>query len=115
MTRLSSLAQETFVFIRRETVPMFYDLVVAACREAGFVPHATHEADHPQLVLGLVTAGIGISLVPASTRGARTRGVVFRPLTPSCASWNRARRGIANANHVLSMHSPMRHGAPSPI
>jgi DNA-binding transcriptional LysR family regulator len=80
---LSSLADESFVFIRRDTVPMFYDLVLKVCRDAGFVPHAPHEADHPEMVLGLVAAGMGISLVPASVRHARPRGVVLRSLRPS--------------------------------
>lgn len=80
---LSSLAGESFVFIRRDAVPIFYDLVLKVCRDAGFVPHAPHEADYPQMVLGLVAAGMGISLVPASVRHARPRGVVLRSLRPS--------------------------------
>ena len=80
---LSSLADEPFVFIRRDTVPIFYDLVLKMCRDAGFVPNVPHEADHPQMVLGLVAAGMGISLVPASARQAKPRRVVLRPLRPS--------------------------------
>lgn len=80
---LSSLANESFVFIRRDAVPIFYDLVLRACRDAAFVPHAPHEADHPQMVLGLVAAGMGVSLVPASVRNTKPRGVVLRSLRPS--------------------------------
>lgn len=80
---LSSLTDESFVLSRRETVPIFYDLVLGVCRDAGFVPRAPHEADHPQMVLGLVAAGMGISLVPASVRNAKPRGVVLRSLRPA--------------------------------
>jgi DNA-binding transcriptional LysR family regulator len=80
---LSSLADEPFVFIRRDTMPIFYDLVLKICRDAGFVPNVPHEADHPQMVLGLVAAGMGISLVPASVRHTKPRRVVLRSLRPS--------------------------------
>lgn len=80
---LSSLAGESFLCVRRDDVPIFYDLVLRVCREAGFIPHAPHEADHPEAVLGLVAAGMGISLVPAWVRNGRPRGVVLRPLRPS--------------------------------
>jgi DNA-binding transcriptional LysR family regulator len=81
--QLSSLASESFVFIRRETVPIFYDLVLRICRDSGFTPHVPHEADHPQVVLDFVAAGMGISLVPASTRNTKPHGVVLRALRPA--------------------------------
>jgi DNA-binding transcriptional LysR family regulator len=55
--RLSMLASESFVLPPRVTVPIFHDVVVRACRSAGFVPHAPHEADHLEILLGLVAAG----------------------------------------------------------
>jgi DNA-binding transcriptional LysR family regulator len=63
-------------------VPVYYDLVLQVCREAEFVPHAPHELDDPQLVLGFVAAGMGVSLVPASVRWTMPRGIVFVPLVP---------------------------------
>ena len=49
-------------------VPVYHDLILKACREAGFVPNAPYEADHLHLVLGMVAAGSGVALVPASAR-----------------------------------------------
>jgi DNA-binding transcriptional LysR family regulator len=92
---VSDLAHESFILLPRATVPVFHDLVLKLCREARFVPKVPHEIDHPQMVLGLVATGIGISLVPASVRKTRPRGVVFRPLRPSprilqtALSWRR--------------------------
>jgi DNA-binding transcriptional LysR family regulator len=80
---LSSLESEPFVFIRRDAVPVFYDLMLKVCGEAGFVPHVPHEADHPQVVLGLVAAGMGLSLVPEWVQKIKPQGVVLRPLRPS--------------------------------
>jgi DNA-binding transcriptional LysR family regulator len=55
------------------------------CRDAGFTPRVRHEVDHPDLVLGLVAAGMGISLVPASVHKIRRPGVAYRPVLPSSA------------------------------
>jgi DNA-binding transcriptional LysR family regulator len=79
----SDLAGEPFVLLARAIVPVFHDLVVGLCREAGFAPNLTHEIDQPQAALALVAVGAGISLVPASVRDTRPRGIVFRPLHPS--------------------------------
>jgi DNA-binding transcriptional LysR family regulator len=77
---VSDLASEAFILLPREEAPIFHDLVLEACREAGFVPNVAHEIGSPQMVLGLVATGVGISLVPASVCRARPRGVAFRPL-----------------------------------
>ena len=79
----SALKSDRFVFFPREVVPRFYDFVVKMCGEAGFVPQVRTEADQPQMLLGMVAAGLGISLVPASANRMRPDGVVFLPLRPS--------------------------------
>ena len=58
-------------------------MVLKACREAGFVPNAPHEADHLQMVLGMVGAGSGVALVPEFTRALKLAGVAFASLQPS--------------------------------
>lgn len=80
---LSLLKQESFILFAREAVPRFYDLAVRLCREAGFVPYVRTEADQPQMLLGLVGAGAGVSLVPASATNIQLPGVVFLRLRPS--------------------------------
>ena len=54
---MSALAGEPFVLPPRQAVPVYHDLVLRACREAGFAPNAPHEADHVLLLLGMVAAG----------------------------------------------------------
>jgi DNA-binding transcriptional LysR family regulator len=80
---LSALSNEAFVLPPRNSVPVFHDLVLRACREAGFVPHAPHEADHVLLVLGMVAAGAGVALVPASARRIKQNRVALATLRPS--------------------------------
>jgi DNA-binding transcriptional LysR family regulator len=83
---LSTLVDEEFVMTSRELVPFYHDFVLKVCREAGFVPNATHEADHLHMLLGFVAAGAGIALVPAFAQREKPRGVAFASLRGSSPS-----------------------------
>ena len=93
---LSALAKESFILVLRESVPIFHDVVLRACRDAGFVPSALHQADHLEMILGMVAGGRGVTLVPASARTRTRQRVVFRSLRPSpyhldtALAWRRA-------------------------
>ncbi|MCF8571025.1 LysR substrate-binding domain-containing protein [Gordonia sp. HY002] len=50
------------------------------CREAGFTPRGEHEAPGTAVLLALVAAGLGVSLVPASVRALPLDGLVIRDL-----------------------------------
>jgi DNA-binding transcriptional LysR family regulator len=77
---MSALASEELVLVPRHAVPVYYNTVLDAFRNAGFVPDAPNGADHLRLILGLVANGCGASIVPLSARTANARGVVFRAL-----------------------------------
>ncbi len=57
-----------------------YDETVAACRVAGFSPRVGQQAPRITSTLGLVAAGLGITLVPESMQIMRMDGVVYRRL-----------------------------------
>jgi DNA-binding transcriptional LysR family regulator len=57
------------------------EVFLAGCRAAGFSPRVLHRAGDWQAVMGLVAAGLGISLVPRLAQGAPPPGVVVIPLT----------------------------------
>lgn len=50
---------------------------LAACRSTGFTPDVRFEAAEPTTALGLVGAGLGLSLVQASARRLAPEGVSF--------------------------------------
>lgn len=77
---LRSLVDEPFIFCRRESTHALYDRVIRLC---GFSPHIAQEVSDIRMVLGLVAADLGISLVPASAMALHPRGVVYRPLADS--------------------------------
>jgi LysR family hydrogen peroxide-inducible transcriptional activator len=60
---------------------------LALCRRAGYAPRIAIQSAQLDTVLGLVEAGLGLSLVPASALGSlRHRRVHFRSLGPERAS-----------------------------
>src|SRR5262249_56535860 len=77
---LAALAREPFVLFPRPLGPGLYDQIMALCLQAGFRPRVTQEALQTQTIARLVRAGVGVSLVPASVRNLRERGVTYRPL-----------------------------------
>lgn len=54
--------------------------VQRACREAGFAPRREHDAPGTAVLLSLVSAGLGIAVVPASVRALPLEGLVMREL-----------------------------------
>ncbi len=93
--RLSSLRAEPFVLPARHHMPGLHARVMESCRRAGFEPRAVQDDVWLlQTVLGLVAAGLGVALVPASVEKLGRAGVAFRPLRdPGPAG--RARRPLA--------------------
>jgi DNA-binding transcriptional LysR family regulator len=90
------LAREPFVSFPHLPGLVSRDLVTGFCLRAGFTPRVVQEALQMQTVIGLVSAGIGVALVPDSARMIGLPGVVYRPLrerTPFARialAWRRA-------------------------
>ena len=84
---LQELAGEPFVHFPRSVAPGLYDLVLALCQGAGFQPRVVQEAQEWLTIVGLVEAGVGVSLVPESFRRLKWGDVAYRPLdTPGASS-----------------------------
>jgi DNA-binding transcriptional LysR family regulator len=60
-----------------------YDIIMALCRERGFVPASIEEVDRIETVFGLVAAGEGVSFVTQVYETLVFPGVVYRPLKPA--------------------------------
>ena len=79
----TALADEPYVLFSRRRAPAFDALVARACHDAGVILRVKYEVEHPQTILAIVEAGLGISLVPASLQRARRSGIAYRPLSPA--------------------------------
>jgi DNA-binding transcriptional LysR family regulator len=76
---LSELAGEPFVFFPRHRSVLAYDQFIASCRAAGFSPAIVQEASGIS-ALGLVAAGLGVTVVAASYQALSLDGVRFVPI-----------------------------------
>jgi DNA-binding transcriptional LysR family regulator len=76
---LSELAGEPFVFFSRHRSVLAYDEFIASCRAAGFSPAIVQEASGTS-ALGLVAAGLGVTIVAASYQALSLDGVQFVPV-----------------------------------
>jgi DNA-binding transcriptional LysR family regulator len=74
------LAAEAFVMFPRQPGLVFHDLVMGFCLRHGFTPRIAQEANQTHTVIGLVSASIGVALVPESTQKIGLAGVAYRPL-----------------------------------
>jgi DNA-binding transcriptional LysR family regulator len=77
---IADLAGESFIMYPREVAANLYDLIVALCKKAGFNPRVVQEARQMATIISLVSAGLGLSLVPISLMQVHMHGVVYRNL-----------------------------------
>jgi DNA-binding transcriptional LysR family regulator len=89
---LARLSEDAFVVIGPPGTGL-HDETLEACREAGFSPRVVQQAPRITSALGLVAAGLGVTLVPESLQRIRMSGVVYRRLTG--AAQRKAYLGLA--------------------
>lgn len=77
---LEALADEPFVMFSRGSGTGIRDQILALCRGAGFSPRISQEARESSTIIGLVAAGLGVSLLPASYAHVSVEGVAYVPL-----------------------------------
>jgi DNA-binding transcriptional LysR family regulator len=85
---LSELAEEMLVILPRRYSENGYDLITQMCLEAGFKPRIFQETIEVNAVIGLVNAGMGLSIVPASISNLRIEGISYVPLAGDYPSWD---------------------------
>jgi DNA-binding transcriptional LysR family regulator len=81
--QLSALATEPFILFPRQLAPGLYDPIIAICQAAGFSPQVVQECIQMQTIVSLVSANMGVSILPESIQEAQRQGVVYRPLAAS--------------------------------
>ena len=92
---LSDLADMPLIIFPRRISPGFHDTILGCFRAAGVTPHIGQEAIQMQTIVGLVSAGMGIALVPQSVSNLQRPGVDYRelqdqaPLVETGLAWRR--------------------------
>lgn len=90
---IADLEHENFVHGTRKDWQHFYDYLIPLCRRAGFAPRIVQEAFNTAGILGLVSCGMGVTVLPDSVCTALAPGLVAIPLADveervtTCAAW----------------------------
>jgi hypothetical protein len=88
---LGDLRCEDFAFCTRESRPEFYDEFFRLCANAGFRPRVVKEVGgYPTNMLGLISVGLGVSVLPHFEKIERISGIVWRTLSKPRLWWDRA-------------------------
>jgi len=98
---LAAVATEDFVSFGRDRGANYFDRTIAMCVESGFSPAIRHEASTFSSALGMVAAGLGVSIVPASCALIGLPGVVVRRLPASRHRSRLALLAAAERRHPL--------------
>ncbi|AKF09936.1 LysR family transcriptional regulator [Sandaracinus amylolyticus] len=77
---VSELKGEPFVIVRPDVEPAWAGAVARALAKHGVGGDVVQETDTKIAMLGLVAAGVGVSVVSSSMRVLERRGVVMRPV-----------------------------------
>lgn len=77
---LRLLAREPFILFPRQLAPGLYDPIITICQAAGFSPLVIQECIQMQTIVSLVSANLGVSIVPESIQQVQRVGVIYKPI-----------------------------------
>jgi len=78
--RITDLKDEPLILFPRQSGIGLYWRVVDLCVKAKFRPRIARETRDYAVMIGLVSAGVGIALVPSDTQCIGLEGVTYRPV-----------------------------------
>jgi DNA-binding transcriptional LysR family regulator len=95
---LKDLAGRPFLAFERATQPTLYDFIVATCARAGVELQIAQRLDTKREIVALASAGLGVGLVPESSKSDAPPGVAFVPVRgelPPVELWAVTRRSTS--------------------
>lgn len=84
---LKAVADMPLIIFPRRIAPAFHDAILSCFRDTGLTPRIGQEAIQMQTIVGLVSAGMGIALVPQSVSNLKRPGVEYKPLSGTTATF----------------------------
>ncbi|CAM3430287.1 LysR family transcriptional regulator [Rouxiella silvae] len=73
----SHLADQPFVFFSKDVGTSLYDDILQRLAQAGITPFITQEVGEALTIIGLISAGLGVSILPASYKRIQVDGVKY--------------------------------------
>jgi DNA-binding transcriptional LysR family regulator len=77
---LKAVSDMPLIIFPRRIAPAFHDAILTCFHDAGLTPRIGQEAIQMQTIVSLVSAGMGIALVPQSVSNLKRPGVEYKPL-----------------------------------
>lgn len=93
--KLSSYKDLPLILFPRKIAPALHDTVLGCFREAGLTPVIAQEAIQMQTIIALVSANMGMALVPESVANLQRPGVYYQSLALSPSMRQCVELGIA--------------------
>lgn len=94
-SQLSSYKDLPLILFPRKIAPALHDTVLGCFREAGLTPVIAQEAIQMQTIIALVSANMGMALVPESVANLQRPGVHYQRLDLSNSMQDSVELGIA--------------------
>jgi len=106
---------QVLVAYERRAGRYVHDLLMRWLSEHNVVPSRYHEVVHHNALIAVVSAGLGVAVVPASVSALPIRGVVFKqftgPSAPKIELWIASRKQAANPFTAVFLHEALDHSA----
>jgi DNA-binding transcriptional LysR family regulator len=109
---LARYADRPLIIFPRSVAPGLHDAVTGCFAERGLVPRFGQEAIQMQTIVSLVSAGLGIAIVPSSIRNLQRKGVRYLELAgetsviESGLIWRRGSR-LPTLRNVINVSNEM--------
>jgi DNA-binding transcriptional LysR family regulator len=104
---VADLRNEDFILYRSDFGAGFNDHLTRLCALAGYVPKVVQEVTGPFTLLGLVSAGLGVTIVTPTLGALHPDNMTFRPLIDAEALsrlWMIRRCGVSKAaTHFIEL------------
>lgn len=110
---LAALSDAHFIFGNLSAWRPYRDVVEDICLEHGFVPKIIDEPFNSDAILGLVAAGLGLTIYPERPSSMYPRGVVAKPISnvtkhvTTVAAWHRGNpsKALSNLIEIVAEYS----------
>ena len=112
--RIDDLRDAPLITYPRDAGIGLYWPVLQLCANAGFRPNIVREAREPSVMIGLVSAGIGIAIVPADTQCIQLAGVAYQRIIgdDAVSTLYLSYRAADDNEHLKALLSTLRVEAP---
>ncbi|MGP7817265.1 acetoin biosynthesis transcriptional regulator AlsR [Niallia sp. 01092] len=77
---IKDIKDEAIISLSKGAWPSLYTNFVSLCEKYGFQPNIVQESTDCQMVIGLVTAGIGIAVIPTTAKNPHNLDVVYKKI-----------------------------------